>query len=298
MKSGKFFTGLVPSLRFFLSHPGFLRAPIQSFWRVISWYAQVALGRGPVLRIPDWNAVFLLPSNFRSPAKVFYVFRRSYEYEISFLENYLEPGDVFVDGGANFGLYTVLASRMVGESGMVFAFEPFFESNQIAATNIQMNNLKNVGLFELALSDREGTAHLGVHEDPGRNSLALDPGETLRKDLIHKTTIDKFWDAKNLPAPSILKLDVEGHEYRVMLGAQGILGKFHPTILFEMNPAACARAGESAGALPGLLRDLGYSFFLFGDGRLQATNPLSGDFIAIHPNRIHEARCQKLLRPK
>lgn len=292
----KLFSGVVPSTRFFLGHPGFFRAPCASLARVMSWYFLVALGRCPTMKIPQWKASFLPPSIFRSPAKVFYVFRRDYEFEISFLESYLSSGDVFIDGGANFGLYTVLAGRLVGAAGRVFSFEPFPDSYRIALANIRRNHLENTELFELALSDRAGYTQLGVHDDPGRNSLTLDPDETLKEISIRRVSLDELWSARALPPPSVIKLDVEGHEFRVLSGARNILAKHFPTILFELNPQACSRAGVSTAHATQILGELGYAFFSFCQGQLKSVIPESGDYVAIHPTRLPEPRCQRLFR--
>lgn len=286
----RLFSGLGPSTRFLIQHEGFSSNRVRCLWQVLKWYLNVVIRRNPRLRIKEWMAAFTLPCNFRSPAKVFYVFGRDYEPEIRFLETYLQPGDVFVDGGANFGLYTVLASHYVGKEGKVLAFEPFPASHAIAKLNIELNNIKNADLFQTALSDNKGEAQMGVHHDPGRNSLSLNLNETVSTISISTNTFDELWVEKNLPNPSVIKLDVEGHERNILMGAERVIAAAKPTIIFELNPPACERSGYPASAVPELLKAWGYNFYTFSKEGLLPTVPCSGDYVAIHLSKMHEAR--------
>jgi len=80
-------------------------------------------------------------------------------------------GKTFVDAGANFGIYTMVASKLVGQSGRVIAFEPTAESFEVLRRNIALNGLTNVLAVQGALSDKAGTAWLHYGTDPVRNSL-------------------------------------------------------------------------------------------------------------------------------
>ncbi|MDX6767763.1 MAG: FkbM family methyltransferase [Candidatus Methylacidiphilales bacterium] len=288
--SRKLFSGLESSFRFLVGHEGFSSHPLRCVWRVFAWYLLVLTGRNPTMKVGAWNASYLLPSVFRSPAKVFYVFGRDYEPEIKFLESYLREGDVFVDGGANFGLYTIMAARHLGSAGRVFAFEPFPESHELVVKNIDRNRLDNVELFQVALSDENGEARLGVHDDPGRNSLALDASETIATVKVEKKRLDDLWAQHRFPLPTVIKLDVEGHERSILLGALKTLSAATPTIIFELIPPSCERAGHTVGALIDLLRDAGYTFFAFSGNKMIPAIPECGDYIAVHTSRLTEDR--------
>ncbi len=288
----KLFSGFEASTGFFIRHTGFSKAPARCCWQVLKWYLIVGLGRQPQMRIAAWRAVFKLPQVFRSPAKVFYVFGRDYEPEIHFLEIYLQPGDVFVDGGANFGLYTVLASHFVGENGRDFAFEPFPDSHRITEGNIQRNDLGNAAVYPIALSNKTAEATMGLHHDPGRNSLSLQASETVSTLVINTVRMDEFWLENNLPPPTVMKLDVEGHEYFILQGAEKILREACPTIIFEVNPPACLRAGCPADAIAIFLGGIGYQFFAFASEGLVPAEPTGGDYVAIHSSKLTDVRNQ------
>ena len=85
--------------------------------------------------------------------------------EQRFINKFLRPGDIFVDVGANIGLFTLIAAKLVGKRGHVYAFEPSSRIHQRLIDNIKLNNLTNVSCYQLALSDRDGEAILYVPLD-------------------------------------------------------------------------------------------------------------------------------------
>jgi tRNA G37 N-methylase Trm5 len=73
--------------------------------------------------------------------------------ERQFLNTFLRQGDVFVDVGANIGLFSLVAARHVGQSGKVYAFEPTANIYDRLCENVQLNQFNNILCFQLALSD-------------------------------------------------------------------------------------------------------------------------------------------------
>lgn len=73
--------------------------------------------------------------------------------ERKFLNAFLRPGDIFVDIGANIGLFSLIAARCVGKNGHVYAFEPTAKIYQRLIENVNLNHFKNISYFQLALSD-------------------------------------------------------------------------------------------------------------------------------------------------
>jgi hypothetical protein len=88
-------------------------------------------------------------------------------------EKYFAAAEGFavVDVGAYSGFFTLKASKLVGNSGHVFAFEPFSKSFSLLERHLQMNNCVNVNAMRLALGSRPGIGHLHVCNKPGNNSL-------------------------------------------------------------------------------------------------------------------------------
>jgi len=162
------------------------------------------------------------------------------------MKRFVGNGDVVFDIGAHFGFYTLLLSKLVGDTGAVHAFEPNQELLQSLESTIEF--LDNVDLHRVALSDRSGTIELYVPEDASMASLSDWTGGIGGK--VHSVScemrvLDEMLDAGLVKLPSFIKCDVEGAELLVFAGAKKILDRVDaPVVLFELN----RKAAESFGA--------------------------------------------------
>lgn len=200
-----------------------------------------------------------------------YALREQYEKELLHLNRFISPGMVVVDGGANCGIYTVAAAKLVGPSGLVLSFEPCAEAFAVLKKNVDLNGLANVRTYHAALSDKEGKAALYHHKE-GPNSFSLGATGVAREafeEVVTRTLLQVVseQDARRL---GFIKLDVEGSEELALRGAISILMHCRPTVLFEMNGNAAARLGLSSVGAWKLLQHLGYGFFSLTErGELQ-----------------------------
>jgi FkbM family methyltransferase len=153
---------------------------------------------------------------------------RSAEVELGYLERIIPKDAVTVDVGANCGLYTRQLARC---SRKVHAFEP---ARQMADL-LRRTKASNVELHEVALSDEDGVATLSVPLDDGKavHSLASieQRGEEgpLATEQVRTARLDSFIRE----AVAFVKIDVEGHELRVLNGAAGVLERSRPVFLVE-----------------------------------------------------------------
>ena len=199
-----------------------------------------------------------------------YALRGRYEAELFHLHRFVTPGMIVVDGGANCGIYTVAAAKLVGTSGVVFSFEPGRRAYSALQTNVQLNALANVRFFHAALSDRPGTAVL-YHHPQGPNSFSLGPSEVVNPAFEDVTvhSLDHCVPAELVPRVGLIKLDVEGAEELALRGARSILSRCRPTVIFEMHSVASQRLGLDAAGPWNLLSGLGYEFYvLAGNGTM------------------------------
>jgi len=206
---------------------------------------------GARLRLP--------PYLLHSGAGGVFVLREEYETELRWLERALGDGMVVIDGGANLGIYTMLASRLVGESGTVLSFEPGPGSFDRLAHNVALNRASNVDAINKALSDRCGTASL-YHNLGWPIAYALadyDGGRTAYEE-VETTTIDTEVESAGLGRVDLIKLDVEGAEEAALRGARQTLLRHRPTVLFEHNPLTPIEAGQDHHNAWKLLEGLGY----------------------------------------
>jgi FkbM family methyltransferase len=176
----------------------------------------------------------------------------------------LRPGDWFIDIGANHGSYSLLASRLVGDSGRITAVEANPEVAACLRKSLQMNCEHNSSVLECALGNENGST--AFHFNPiGSGSGSLHSAQAERGSMATQVKMSRFDDAipwRETSAERILvKCDVEGAEYSVFCGAESFLRSRRPTLVFECNPAGSSAAGASVGEVLRLLSDIGYTQF-------------------------------------
>lgn len=136
-----------------------------------------------------------------------------------------------VDVGANIGYYTLLMSQRVGEAGRVWAFEPERRNYKALAENCRLNHLKNVSIQELAVDKCPGTVPFYVSgEESGEHSLVKARKHT-KEIPITAISLDSFFCGK-VPI-HFMKIDTEGNDANVLLGADGLIKKYAPSIVTE-----------------------------------------------------------------
>jgi|SRR5215471_458510 len=186
--------------------------------------------------------------------------------EFAFLDRILQPGMTFVDAGANDGLYTAFAARRVGSSGAVWAFEPSAREVERLQYNLMLNNAE-ARIFQVALADAPGRAELaiGEPEHSGHNTLGTF-AYSIRmagKELVEVRTLDDV-AGENPPARlDVLKVDVEGAEFRLLSGARSTLRRYRPVVLFEMSEPSLQSQGSSRRQVLDLLRSESYLIYTF-----------------------------------
>ena len=147
------------------------------------------------------------------------------------LQATLMKGDVFYDVGGHHGYYSLLASRRVGHTGSVYVFEPLPENREILAHVLSANDCGNSTVVAAAVSDMVGRRPLFFGNDDSQPSILTRSGDAL---MVESTTLDEF--ACRHPRPNVVKVDVEGAEYEVLLGAQELLATDPPiTWVIELH---------------------------------------------------------------
>jgi len=197
-------------------------------------------------------------------------------HERHFLNRFLRPGDVFVDVGANIGLFTLIAAERVSSKGQVLAFEPTAKTFGRLVDNVQLNKLPNVECFRLALSDSRGHLQLTASKNghDAWNSLStVALGESGEAELVEVVDWDQFARQRKLGGRSVtmMKIDVEGWESRVLEGGKEFFASSDaPVLQVEFTDAAAEAAGSSCQLLYERLQSFGYEMFVYDadNGRL------------------------------
>jgi len=193
-----------------------------------------------------------------------------------FLINQLQPGNTFVDVGAHYGYFSLLAAQLVGPQGLVFAFEAAPATFRILQQNF--TGLINAHCRHNAVADTQG--ELVFYEFPNLYSEynALDINQFKNEEwyatapptavTVAAVPLGAFFQQASL-LPQVIKIDVEGAEYNVIKGMQDFLAE-HP-VLVVMEYLAAHRSNDEHVLAEKLLRSLGYGTFIIDrEGQLAA----------------------------
>jgi FkbM family methyltransferase len=161
----------------------------------------------------------------------------------------LAPGMVMYDVGANIGFFTLIAARHVGDNGRVVAFEPLEENAAAMERNLALNGVENVTIVRKALSDRPGRMGMSVPNTPDAGTRAALGGDGPVVEVARLDDLD-------LPAPDLVKIDIEGAEVDAVQGMLATLTAASPVLLIEVHDEEGTTARWDA--LDELLRPLGY----------------------------------------
>jgi FkbM family methyltransferase len=187
-------------------------------------------------------------------------------------QRFLFPGAVFLDIGANVGVYTLVSSRLVGAAGHVYSFEPSSRERTTLERNLAINDCGNVSVIPAAVSDRSGTGALRIAAGQfrGQNTLAPSFGFSAVQlagiESVPLVSLDGLWQERKLRRPDVVKIDAEGHELRVLRGALALLRDAMPVVVFEINDTLLQASDATRDAVEAVLRGLGYSLFRPDEG--------------------------------
>jgi len=160
--------------------------------------------------------------------------------------NLLRNGDVFVDVGANIGYYTILASKIVGDRGKVISIEPIPNTFKILKYNVfKVNALKNVKLIENAAWFEKDTIKFSLPTGYYGIASAVQnyKDEEVKVDAVTSDDLLRPFDSVRL-----MKIDAEGSEYEVLLGASKTLDRTDYVVLeISRRTKECLKILKSKG---------------------------------------------------
>jgi FkbM family methyltransferase len=186
--------------------------------------------------------------------------------ERQFLRQFLQPGMVVVDVGANAGFYTLLSSTRVGPAGRVIAFEPSPRDRRYLESHLRLNRRHNVTVESCALGDHEGAAELFVFdaERTGCNSFHLADTRGARPVTVPVRRLDDC--LAGCPKVDFVKMDVEGAELSALRGAETLFRTRRPALLCELHEKRTAPWGYAARDIVDLVASWGYRWFEIEEG--------------------------------
>jgi FkbM family methyltransferase len=165
------------------------------------------------------------------------------------LAEILAPGQVVYDLGAASGFYTLIAARAVTRDGLVVAIEPLPSNVARLRRNLDLNELGNVHVLAVAVSDQPGHAIVGGRTGDPLQAVVSEAGDGTAVEVV---TLDGLIESSRIPPPALVKIDVEGDELAILRGARHTLGQHRPLLLIEVH--------DTWRELRALLAELGYDW--------------------------------------
>lgn len=172
------------------------------------------------------------------------------------------------DIGAHIGLYALPASRVLGLQGRLYAFEPADTNRYFLDKHLRYNNITTVEVIPDLVGDKIRD-EVSFFEDTHVNGInSIDQETIARKDFLHQfrktfkhqVNLDNFCQERNI-SPEVMKIDVEGGEWKVFQGAREILLQSKPLIFLSVHPTHLQHLGSSAEALYSLICEFGYEVY-------------------------------------
>jgi len=234
-------------------------------WVRFTFRLKHKLRRPVVVRVPGADSICLHSEGQIASC----IHAGSYEdFERDLVARHLRQGMTFIDIGANAGLYSLIAEKIVGPAGRVWAFEPSRDSYERLRRNLDLNLATRVKTVKLALSCKDDESLILLREKgqldgerylAPRNSPPADPADT---ENVTTITLDSFCRREGIGSVDFIKMDVEGGEYDVLRGARDTLSA-NPSLVmvFEHTREGCSRAGSTPVAIAELLAQHGFHLY-------------------------------------
>lgn len=187
---------------------------------------------------------------------------------LKLIRHCLRPGDTFVDVGSNIGLMSVLASRVVGPKGTVYSFEPEPGLHKQLLENLGINQSDNVHPFPFAIGSARAKSELYLDSrNMGHTSLMPPTLGSTSGIGVEVRALDELAISLNIRTMRMIKIDVEGWELEVLIGARRVLGgEQAPIMSIECSRLHPLKGGTVEDLLEAIKATNDYSVFRWKRG--------------------------------
>lgn len=224
--------------------------------------------------------------------------RARYEpHMVGFFQKLLRPKMTVIDVGANIGLFSLLAAKLVGEEGRVYSVEPRGENARLLLYSASLNGFENISLLATAVGNTTGYTLYQTHVGANgalmtKSNHGSDGAEYNTQAILHPTTqvvplarLDNLIDER----VDVIKLDIEGAEGMALAGATNLVRTYRPIITSEASVEMLGRVSNMT--LRDYLlftRERSYRQFVIhrNDGHLEEIEELD-QFLAQWPSPVH-----------
>ena len=202
-----------------------------------------------------------------------YFLGRYYDLELqTLLGALLRPGDTFLDIGANIGMMTLHAAKLVGSEGKIIAFEPQPSCVRKLERQLELNNIHHVTVHNIGLADQAAEMVMSV---PRGGSIMAHIGATVVfSDEQIKIPVRRGDDlVAAVSGRLVIKIDVEGYEVQALRGLGKTIALNRPAIISELNAHHLQRAGKTEQEAIAFFTDRDYVGYAISTKRNRPLSP-------------------------
>lgn len=286
-------------MKWIITNDKFKKYPLRTLYRLISW---------EFIRLLKIKKKIIFDNNFKISlmfdegiSRLTYYWDYSEPEIFEFLDQYLKVGMIAIDIGSNIGLHSLFISKRIQPSGLVYSFEPFAKSYKRLKEIIQNNSIQNIKIFNMALGiDKSKGEPIEVINDSSKSFIlpSVSSNNIKNSNFIEIVSLDSFVANYSITNIDFLKIDVEGMEFKVLLGGNITLREIIPKlILMEINSDALKRNGNNVLEILSYLNNLSYLIFELNIEKLKLQE-FSGDpnLLPFNAFLIHKSNLQYLSR--
>ena len=216
------------------------------------------------IRMPEELGGYEFLCNLRDTISREVCFTGRYEpQKTALVRSILRSGMSFVDVGANWGYFTLLAAGLVSPQGRVLSIEPDPRLFSILKDNINRNHLNHITSLQVAAASEPGTLVLAGYDQDGENfgvsRIVANNDEVRHSFQVDADSLDRILEQQKLKSPDLMKMDIEGAEVFALPGLEKSLGERRvKRLLLELHPPLIAEHGGTAVHIIENLQKIGY----------------------------------------
>jgi FkbM family methyltransferase len=184
----------------------------------------------------------------------------------SLVESLAHHADVFVDVGANQGIFSAIASRTIRPRGTIIAIEPQPRLAECIEKTLQASDVQHWKVLTIAVSNQSGILDLVIPSE-NRGEAHLSAKTTSQGSIIptELSLLDDLLSDVGCELSVVVKMDIEGVEHDALQGGRAFFQRCQPILIMELNPTAMARYGHSNADVMQVLGELGYQRWAYVD---------------------------------
>ena len=202
--------------------------------------------------------VIVDPFTDKGIEKVLFLYGTYEEGTLRMMKHLLKDAKTFIDIGANIGIMSLYAAKIMNKKGKIWSFEPLTSTYNILTQNIKLNRFQNIRSENLAIGSRNESLSIYENININRGAASLiDDGDSKLKQSVKVIRLDHYLENNKINEPiDCIKIDVEGWELQVLKGATTILTSSNaPVCIIECSNTRHSFV-DSAADMYSFLRDI------------------------------------------